>query len=174
MVEKRVWDKLYTYVQDELSREEWKNLRAGLSTGGIGGRLGLCYAAKCVHPDVHDGPYAYLVRDVPVAIHRKCDNTYVDYFETPEMVEEICEACEQVFQIDLLARFREQTKPSIVKFRHLPSSDEATKCISGALLYAYHKHHGCSLNGGYHHFDAGGTTVGPDCIERIEWLEDME
>jgi len=73
---------------------------------------------------IHEGPHAFLVRD---AITRRASCTH-DYLEIPEIVEDLGPSA------SVLKKFREITKPCIVKFRSLEPCDGVIKIV---LNYCY-------------------------------------
>jgi hypothetical protein len=106
---------------------------------------------------IHEGPHAFLVRD---AITRRASFTH-DYLEMPEIVEDLGPS------MQLTEKFKEITKPCIVKFRSPEPREDVTEI---ALSYCYSSLWGMEMD--LHnntHFAGHGQTIPRSDIISIEY-----
>jgi hypothetical protein len=123
------------------------------------------YGAK-VHDRRHWGPYAFLVRDA--ILHR--DSITHDYLATPEIVEDFAGLLAGDDAPQLLKRFRELTRPCIVKFVSTTARDDVVRV---ALYYLYREYWGLEQYTETNTcFDGEGQTVSRDAIVNIEFLHE--
>lgn len=111
MVE-RIWEMLFSLVSDECDPARWNEFRETVEAGG-GGHDGSLYRSKSCN-SLHHGPYAVLV---PETFLKVDDAGIHDYLDCPEIVQDIARCFLSHSGIDLEARFRDASRPVIVKFR---------------------------------------------------------
>ncbi len=145
----KIWDFQSALVKGQTTIPE------RIKSSNPGGDVHL-YELKCHN----GGPFGFLLRELAFV----CDSTYVNYFDSPEIVEDI----------GLNELYHANTVPCIVKFRDQQTSTEQM-CI--ALLYAYHDHHDIGLTYGgelAHSFDGENKTVPKDRILKVEFPTESE
>lgn len=69
-----------------------------------------------VHNEFHWAPYAYLIKEHALRDYRRFRGL-TRYVNVPEVVENICLGFEEKYRIDLLALFKANTSPGVVRFR---------------------------------------------------------
>jgi len=118
-------------IKNELTSQELRN--SVFSNRSYSAEL---LRMKLLDPKIHGGPYGFLIREMAF-VH---NSAYVDYFASPESVEDICRSCDKV---NLTELYESKTVPCVVKFIDMQTSLNA---LDTALLYAYHSHHGLPLD----------------------------
>lgn len=125
-----IWQMLYELVSSEITPEQWVEFRRALMESELhSARL---YRMKANDPRMC-GPYAMLIKEFGFRPNEIGNH---DYLRTPEIVEDICLVYRQLYGLDLLSRYINQTKPCIVKF-HAPARGEEL----GIALCHLHNHH---------------------------------
>jgi hypothetical protein len=156
-----IWKFLRSLVGDEISDREWAEFQKMECD---------CHAASLYNRKpgniaLHGGPFAMLVRDI--ALHADTVGNH-DYLGMPEIVEDICQCFSHRCGLDLQARYKQASRPCIVKFF---STELPQDGVSIALNYLFHAHHGkrfsldCNTC-----FDGKGQPVSRQRILNIEWL----
>lgn len=129
------------------------------------------YQMKTYNTSIHGGPFGHLVREIAFHARRLSQH---DYLDIPEIVEDIGSCFASYFHhrpgVDLNQRFRDATKPCIVKFQTTIPDDYARHAWPAALLYVYAALHGDavyydSLCG----YDAKGRLIPAQDILAIMW-----
>lgn len=154
-----IWRELGDIASEWVNPNDWKWFRSNMK-----GRGAQQYDIK-TRSNHHAGPYAFLVRDVILNPLRENHN----YCHIPEIVEDICLSYSHTYGHPLADRFRNATRPCIVKFRDSKSPPGA---LDAALMYLHRKIRGkdlfdqCSTC-----FDGSGQTIPASSIIRVEWPE---
>lgn len=147
---------------DELS---WQRFRSEVETKYSSQSAGL-YGMK-IADSFHWGPYAFLVRDV--ALHSK-EIGGQDYLRSPEIVEDICRCFLEQYGKNLLEKFRQHTKPCIVKFIDSgpgPGAIRVAAYYLHSMLWKQPLSHLLMYS-----FDGKGKPVPHGHIERIDFHND--
>jgi hypothetical protein len=108
----RIWEMLFLLVCDECDPAEWNDFRQAVEAGG-GGHDGSLYRSKSRY-SLHHGPYAVLVPETFLMVATAGIH---DYLDCPEIVQDIARCFLSHSGIDVETRFREASRPVIVKFR---------------------------------------------------------
>ena len=158
-VEPELWERLGKLVETWSTREEWEAFRRDMGRNPWADQY-----RRRRRFQVDDGPYAYLVRDM---IFRMEDEP-AHFLEAPETISDICLAYQTETGHPLLEKFKEATRPCVVRFR----SDRANGSeLRAALSYLY-----CEIRQiGHSHYSntcfAGmGVPVPAADILDVEWL----
>lgn len=157
----RIWDFLRTLAGSEVADNQWKDLRQSIRSSN--NEAAYRYREKFSHI-IHEGPHAILIRETADLIRN--DNTYVDYFKTPEIVEDMCSYC----GFRLQDKFTAKTVPCVVKFiGHSPDIN----ALHTAVMYAYRKYRRLALLPACNYcYTARGTAVPPEYILKVEHILD--
>lgn len=132
----KIWDFLFDLTKGQVTSQQWADFKHSIeSSNSHGADL---YRMKLANAKLHGGPHALLIREA--AIEAAKSSMYWNYFEIPEIVDDIFKCCP--YRIDLRHEFVTKTAPCIVKFR-----DDSAEIgpLRRALIYAYHKHHNLDL-----------------------------
>lgn len=128
LIQEKIWEFLYRLIEDGQTRKRWGQVKENALHSGL-------YSDRLRGGSSEDGPFGLLVRESAIVVCKS--SVYVDYFDLPELVDNICRGV--VLQdVDLAKEYMSHTKPTIVKFRsncHRP--DE----LRVALFYAYRRHY---------------------------------
>jgi hypothetical protein len=153
-----IWDLLYSLARKHVSAEEWIEFRRDMGSHHHAG----LYWMKVSDP-MQWGPYALLIRDHAFKSEQIGNH---DYFDAPEIVEDICICFSEKYGFDLLAAFKKLTKPCVVKFFDGPRVD----CIDTAIYHLYQNlwRNRCSMQCNTC-YDAEGEPVPPERIIKIEF-----
>ncbi|HEY1277440.1 MAG TPA: hypothetical protein VGF25_21210 [Thermoleophilaceae bacterium] len=159
-----IWRELREIGADQLGDAEFETLRTEIegNGGGDGGRL---YRLKTPALQ-HHGPFAEYVREH--FLHPQELSSH-DYLRTPELVEDIAHAAEEMFDVDLLAAYTAATKPCIVAF-DMPMDDDgpAIEATCWYLWAAARRELTRAACGG---FDGQGVAVPPTAIRDVEIID---
>lgn len=139
---------------------DWTSFRRAVEEGRLGHWSSL-YCLK-VKNERMSGPYAFLIRE---ELFHFGETNSVNYFRSPETVEDLCLCYEQVFKRPLLPAFLESARPCIVAFTDV----RPARVMDTVALYLYRhfkdeeafKVNAC--------FDAHGCAIRPDQIDGMEW-----
>jgi hypothetical protein len=105
------WAMLEELDEGRHNRSQWQALRAAMAV--CPDHSAWLYQQK-VGQSAGEGPFAFLIREGLTCLGE--DGSH-DYLHCPEIIEDICDFYEVFFGLgDLLARFREATRPRAVKF----------------------------------------------------------
>lgn len=158
-----IWDFLLSLLDDSISEREWKLFCEELNHSDY--HYARLYREK-INRAQHWGPYAGLVRDMAFRAEEAGNHNYL---RTPEIIEDICLCFANTYQIDLLSRFQERTRPCIVKF---VTDDCNQGCIMAALYYLYKVFHDDQLNWYCNRsFDNKGKPLEAGQILKVEFIE---
>jgi len=159
-----IWDFLYSLLDRQLSKRQWKEFR---TNGIIGNKSHYSFLYHMKTSDrVHWGPYAILIRDnafKPDELHHH------DYFRVPEIIEDICIVLQESHSVDLLPTFNEKTRPCIVKF---VDGKADPYYLKAAIFHLYHirKNDRCiAVTCCTTSFDGGGKRIPNNSILSIEF-----
>jgi len=159
-----IWDFLYALVDQELDLNEWNKLKLDYMASPP---LNSAFSKLIGEPTY--GPYAVLVRE---GAFRWRELSNHDYLGVPEAVEDFSYPFEKRYKIDLLRRFKENTRPCIVKF----IDDRVYPGLIGcALYYLYTVYRGfkfshlCTTN-----FCGQNEVIGKNRILKIEFPDILE
>jgi hypothetical protein len=162
----RIWGFLFELTYGQLTPEQWTGLQTSIWSSNFDSAD--LYRTKLLSPEIHGGPYAFLIRDI--AFVRK--SYYVDYLAIPEIVEDICLYCEHVFKVNLKQRYINNTTPSIIKFLDQKAKAQT---LGTALLYAYEKRCDLELSDWCtHSFSGKGRPISKDRILKVEFLDESK
>jgi hypothetical protein len=160
LTQERVWEFLYRLVKDGQTWEQWGQIRESAMHSEL-------YSERLRGGSSEDGPFGLLVRESAIAVCRS--SVFVDYFDLPELVDNICRGV-VLRDVDLKKEYIAHTKPTIVKFRtdcHRP--DE----LQVALFYAYSRHYGLDVGMSCNWcYNGNGRVVPKERILKIEGLID--
>lgn len=153
-----IWDLLYSLARKHVSRGEWIEFRRDMGSHHHAGVYGMK-----VNDPRQWGPYALLIRDHAFKSEQIGNH---DYFDAPEIVEDICICFTEKHGFDLLAAFKKITKPCVVKFFDGPRGD----CIETAIYHLYQTlwRNQCSMQCNTC-YDAEGEPVPPEWIIKVEF-----
>jgi hypothetical protein len=153
-----LWALLRKVDPDPPTDVEWASFRSAVEEDRIGHWSNL-YGLKVRH---QSGPFAFLIREE--LFH--CGETHsVNYFRSPETVEDICLCYEEMFKRPLLPAFLRQTRPCIVSF----SDSRPSRVMDTVALYLYRHHKREAAFRENTCFDGGGIAIRPDQISGVEW-----
>lgn len=154
----RLWESLYMLINDEVTEADWRRCRDDLETTG-GGHSGWLYRVK-VPNSIHHGPYAMLVRDH--LLHPKATASH-DYLATPEIVEDIAQAC----GFGLQERFEAAATRCTIKFRTAETRDVD---VEAAFWYVYTSLRGDGIgNSSLSCIDVGRAVLAEDILAIDLW-----
>ena len=95
------------------------------------------------------------------------DAAQVDYLQSPETIEDICECYAMVFNRSLILAYRRATEPCVVKFVDIrPEPD----CMVSAAAFLHDCARGGTGRGVIHGFDSCGVPIRPEQILSTTWL----
>jgi hypothetical protein len=134
-----VWAMLFELL-DEFPEDLWREFRAGVEGTFPDDEPGVEDYRRKVHNEFHWGPYAYLIKEHVLRDYRS-SRILTRYLEQPEVVENICLNFKERHAVDLLALFRANTAPCIVRFS---VDGSESKHLGAALRYIYYLWHGAS------------------------------
>ena len=155
----RIWRFIHNLSVSSITQEKWFDFQS--LTDDIGNPQ---YAMKTSDP-MHWGPFAFLVRDVP--LHAAEGNNH-DYFDVPEIVEDICLSHPAPFGNELLDAFRSATCPCLVQF---VSNIDRSDAIPAALFYLYCRSWDLGFPTAANTcFDAAGKTIPKSDIVNVEFF----
>jgi len=157
-----IWGFLYSLIDNKVSEKEWSDFRRRLVD--LNHDSAHLYKMK-VNNHSAGGPYAILVREIAFKSEQVGSH---DYLRVPEIVEDICLCFRDQYGVDLLAAYKANSNPCIVKFAHdEPRSD----CVTVALYYLYNCYYKNDLSWKCNTcFDNLGRPVPPKRILKVEWL----
>jgi hypothetical protein len=160
LVQEKIWDFLFQLVKDRLTSEQWAVVRKKVPV------ISRLYAGRLQQGSADDGPHGLLVRESAIAVVES--GWGVNYFDMPELVDNICRGFRQLHDIDLEREFRTYTRPAIVKFRddgHLPEA------LQVAIFYVYCKRHDLCVTESCNRCYSGHGHVVDRCrIEKVDFL----
>lgn len=164
----KLLDFLFELSKEQFTPQQWEDFKHSIDS--IDSHWAKLFKMKMADAKLHGGPHAFLVKEAAIKGIR--DSHLVNYFRTPEIIEDICYCCADKYGIDLIHKFRANTSPCIVKLIDYTSN---TKALCSAMIYSYHKHHnlGFSLDCNYG-FSAKGTTVPKDRIINMDFLSEKD
>lgn len=124
----KIWDYLFILVEKQLTTQQWADLRVSISSSD--NRFAQQYNLKLENINAHGGPWAWLIREAGI-----CNPAYLTI---PEIVEDICGYCSNIFnKINLRKLYIDNTVPCIVKFVDYRAPTDA---LSTAIEYVYNRH----------------------------------
>lgn len=113
---------------------------------------------------LHWGPFGVLVRE---SHHGTQHRGQHDYLAFPELVEDVCNAYQDSYNVDLKPHYSKVLQPKIVWFESALRKDEG--CIEAALGYAYTSVRNLPPDGmSVTCIDCNGTPVPAEAILRVE------
>jgi hypothetical protein len=158
-----IWMLLESLASDWTTPAEWRHFRRNMQ--GPGAQQ---YQLK-ISSSLHDGPYAFLVRD---AILQPRDLWSHDYLDMPEIIEDICQSYQQVFARPLYERVQAATRACIVTFR---STEPRPDAVAAALMYVHRLARREDL---FLHcntcYDGKGIPIPARDLVGVEWPEGSE
>lgn len=158
MVLDEIWSFLFSLVCDKITEDEWKSFQKDFKDGNTGH---YSYIQKQRLESQDYGPFAILILDTA----RQSPNR--DYQVGGEACEDIWTDFNKRFEIDLEQRFRNATKPCIIKF-----SDQGANIdnLGVALMHLCCTAHGDSVRN--RSFSGEGRSIPPSRIDKILWPKD--
>lgn len=162
----QIWSLIFALIGDRQTLRDKTEFRERLTAGKIRSDYAQLFGMK-VNDPLHWGPFGILVREL--AFKSKEVGAH-DYFQAPEIIEDICVCHSEQFGGNLLGDFYEQSKPYIIKFR---GHDDRPDALRAALMYLWTKIHGeplgfnCSTG-----FCGYGARVEPELILDVELVTD--
>jgi hypothetical protein len=155
-----IWETLCVIFTDT---KHYRNL-INLQAKGVSGDI---YNHRVSNPSRCWGPFAELVRDIAFLE----DGTRWDYFELPEIIDDICKGYKFEFDISIRDDVVKALKPCIVKFKSSYKVDNVC-IIEGALSYLYGCIQGSNLciDANYC-FDGYNQTISSEDILNIEFID---
>lgn len=129
------------------------------------------YHYKLKTPDpFHWGPFAMLVRETAFKPKEMGNH---DYLWLPEIVEDICNAYYETYNIKLYDSILKATSPCIVKF--LERTDDGNWCLEPAVYYLYLVANNKKLTIDANTcFDGKGHIIPKENILKIEFLNSLD
>jgi hypothetical protein len=122
-----IWENLGSLIT--LDKKDWVNFRKRMDSFYYKD----CHYNELYHMKItdkfHHGPYGFLIKDV---IDNPDGPNNVDYFNTPEIVEDICLTYQEYYEFNLLKEYHKISVPAIIKFRH---KNNELCYIKGAINY---------------------------------------
>ena len=159
-----IWRELRDIGAEHMGAEDFDLLRAEVERGD-GGDGGGLYRLK-TPALMHHGPFAEYVRE---HFLRPQELSSHDYLRTPELIEDIAYAAQDLRGVDLLGAYTAATKPCIVAFdmplEHDTNAVEATCWYLWAAARGELTRYAC---GG---FDGHGVAVPPASIRDVEIVD---
>lgn len=160
----QIWSNLFLLVHNKISKSDWEAFRQQVQEGHLPGHRkfddsAYQYNLKSREPD-NCGPYAFLLKDV---IKADCRNHYL---RCPEIIEDIGICCKEMFGVDLLAAYKQNSRSCVVKFR---SYGMDNKAIPSALYYLLQHFYGSEANTA-HYFEGNGIIIPAEQILRVEFF----
>lgn len=157
----QIWTFLGQLALQWTSPEAWSRFQAHPDGSGLA-----AYSLKVTDP-THQGPYAFLIRDVPL---RPRDTLSHDYLGVPEIVADIGQSFTDQFGHDLREAYRQATCSCLV---HFDSDVPREDAVWAALYYVYRATWGTGLCIEANTcFDGEGKTIPRDRIVKVEFLPD--
>jgi len=161
-----IWGSLYELIKNNFSKVKWAQFRKKLDSGSKR-KIPPTYYQR-VKEKISEGPDAYLIRDIAF----KARNIPIlhDYFDTSEIIEDICISFEQQYKINLLKMYKQNTKKCIVTFK----SSEYTNLdfLKIALLYLYKNHKNMEIGSEFALcYPGGGSIIPKEQIINIDIVE---
>jgi hypothetical protein len=153
-----IWDFLGKLASEWTPVKEWDHFRRNMRGEGA-----LQYGLK-VGSMIGQGPFGFLVRPIIFCPEEMGNH---DYLGIPEIVEDICNSYEEMFQRPLREAYMNATRGCIVKFR---AEDSRPDTVGAALMYLHCEVQGkdpwdqCNTC-----YDGEGSTVSREAILGIEW-----
>lgn len=164
----KIWDFLFDLSEGQLTRKQWADLKRFIDYSQY--HYANLYRMKWADVKLHGGPHALLIREDAIGAAKS--STYWNYFEIPEIVDDICYCCVDKCGIDLTHKFITSTVPCIVKFIDYKANIGALRT---AMIYAYLKHRNLDLLPDSNLcFSAEGVPVPKEKILNVEFLSDRE
>ena len=158
----QIWDDLFELAKHWVSQDEWRNFRLTVescdpleSSQRHRQRLG---------NTADSGPHAVLIRDA-VAVPDRFGG--VNYLSAPETVEDLCNSFKTHYRKDLLAKFRTESVPCIVKFYDRCRRDDL---LGFALSYLWCSRHSEECIGCNVCFEPDGYGVLAEAIVEVQEL----
>jgi len=157
----KIWDFLFDLTEGQVTSEQWASFRDSMSTSNS--HWADLYRMKCDNAKLH-GPHALLIRKAAVK-----DSSYWNYFEIPEIVDDICKCYPDK---GLRDKFIARTAPCIVKFIDHTSNPNALRV---AMIYAYHVHYNLDLLPACNFcFSGEGIPVPKNRILKVKFLSESD
>lgn len=159
----QLWDFLFR-LGGNITKKEWLNFRKYIETECRHNSADH-YRHKVGSARTGWGPFGILVKEIAFCAK---DLHNSDQLKIPEIVEDICRCYPSKYGVDLKARFRDKTKPCIVKFY---DNNTSLEYLRRALLYLYYKYHSLKFEHlCYTCFDGKGKKIAPEQILRVDFL----
>jgi hypothetical protein len=156
-----IWDYLYKLVSSEIPYNSWLRFRESVE-GNNPHHNAFLYRHK-LGDSQHWGPYGFLAKDFPCFSPNLLE---WHYFNSPEIVEDICVCFQNDFGINLQQEYIKSTEPCIVKFKYESPRDSP---IGYALFYLYCTFKGIQLDKDRNIcFSTRGKTVPKEQIVSVE------
>ncbi len=156
----KLFDDLYSFVEEKISFEEWIKIKHG----GVKGSGGWRYLMK-TGDNIHHGCFAMLIKEI--AFHSSEVGNH-DYLNVPEIIEDLDAELRKKYHINLVLQFIAASKPIIVKFVSQPDGKDMLY-IDPVLHYIYVKLNNKPLSMRCNTcFDARGRIIPKEDIISIE------
>ncbi|UHL62597.1 hypothetical protein LSG25_10880 [Paralcaligenes sp. KSB-10] len=154
----RIWEMLYKILSKT-------NHASRLREMAINGVADFQYTFKTTD-SLHWGPYSMLVKAIGGFAELAGNH---DYLKTPEIVEDICNGYEQLYNENIQQLVEAGLVPTIVKFWSEDPEDQYG--LKSAIYYAYLAHNKMELSGPANTcFDGRNSIVQPNRIVYVEHL----
>ncbi|MEW5818884.1 MAG: hypothetical protein AB1782_01720 [Cyanobacteriota bacterium] len=140
----KIWNFLFSLIDDNFEFNEWQSFRENVENH-LNNHYADLYRMK-MNDSEHWGPFAMLIKDIAL---RAMEIGNHDYLKIPEIVEDICESFNNIYEINLTDKFSSKTQSCIVKFKSnsfISNTGKVDKYIGVTLYYLYCLLHNQSLN----------------------------
>lgn len=171
----KIWNFLYSLAENDFAMEDWVDFKNKMNSCQticeikesprkllIADSHSLYY--KKTTERIQGGPWALHIREMAFIQN---SSVFGKFLEIPEIVADICNVFDDVYQYNLRERYINSTKSCIVKFK---SQNNCENCLVQALYYSYCKRKNYDLTE-YSVFNSGGELIPEFDILKIEWLE---
>ena len=160
----KIWEELFLLVSHKIQKNEWLLFRQSVETNFKHHNASIY--RHILKDSFHWGPYGFLAKELNC--FDKPFSTW-HYFDSPEIVLDICNCANEFFKIDLMKLYQDSTLPCIVKFEY---DDHNIKNIGYALFYFYTTIKGEKISRGENIcFSTRGKIISPSCIKNVQFYD---
>jgi len=107
-----IWERLGVLISGDL--KQWDDFRNKMDNNYFEYYHNRLYYDRLLDNNQH-GPYGYLIKDV---IDNPDGPVNIDYFNAPEIVDDICLTYEEYNRFNLFEKYHKISVPAIIKFRY--------------------------------------------------------
>ena len=158
----QLWQDLFQLAQSWVDGKEWQAFRVKVET--VDPLESSKLFRRRLSNSIDWGPHAVLIRD---SIATPDPDVEWNYLSGPETITDLCDSFLCHYGQDLLAKFREQSVPCIVKFK---DRCHRTDLVGNALAYVYSALHNEPFFTCNACFESEGKAVPSDAIVDVEKL----